>query len=117
GTMNRYVLKHLEQVKKVLQHREKSYGSEIILGDDRTAVCRKYHYGFLKLLRQKPAWKKKLKRWVYPQVRKEFMHQFDSILLDIEAEKERCDLIFFKKQKLKFKKLKRKMNYYNAPHK
>lgn len=111
GIMNRYLLKYLEEVKKVLKHRKKNYDGEIILGDDRTKMCRKYHYGFLKLLRQKPTWKKKLKCLGNPEKQRKLLKSFNQILLDIDAKKDTCDLKFLKVQKIKFNKMKREINY------
>ena len=110
GMINRYVLNHLEQVKEVLKRTYKMHKNETIQVSLRSKVCRKYHYGFLKLLRQKPAWKKKLKRLGNPEKRKEFIKALDTVLLNIEAEKESCNLRFLKTQKMKFKVLKEKVN-------
>ena len=106
GVINRYVLNHLEQVKKVLAHVYKSNSNQVIETSQRSKKCRKYHYGFLKLLRQKPAWKKKLKKLGNPKKRKELIKSFNKILVQIDEQKDRCNLKFLNMQKRKFNRLK-----------
>ena len=111
GPINRYVLNHLEQVKIVLKstyEKNKNNEEQSRQVDVLSKVCRKYHYGFLKLLRQKPAWKKKLKRLGDPKRRTKLIKAFNRILLDLEAKKEQCDLTFLKVQKMKLQRLKGK---------
>ena len=109
GMINRYVLNHLEEVRKVLELRSKNNSDtskkEIYLSKQ----CRQYHYGFLKLLRQKPAWKKKLKRLDNFRQEKILLQELNNVLLQIDKQKSLCDLKFLKKQKQKFKNIKDKI--------
>lgn len=109
GMINRYVLNHLEEVKKALELRSKHNSDiskkEIYLSKQ----CRQYHYGFLKLLRQKPAWEKKLKRLDNFKQEKILLQELNNVLLQIDKQKSLCDLKFLKKQRQKFKNIKNKI--------
>ncbi|MCF6244150.1 MAG: hypothetical protein L3J43_03885 [Sulfurovum sp.] len=107
GPINRYVLNHVEQVKIALALRYKSNTHKTKEQEYRTKMCREYHYGFLRLLRQKPAWKKKLKRLGNPQERTRLINVFNSILLETEEQKDSCDLKYLKVQIIKFNTLKK----------
>jgi len=109
GVINRYVLNHLEQVKKVLADMYKRNSNEVKEISQRSKKCRKYHYGFLKLLRQKPAWKKKLKRLGNLKQEKMYLEELNSVLLRIDKEKSFCDLEFLKKEKNRFREIKNKI--------
>lgn len=105
GIINRYVFNHLDQVKKSLKNIYESNMEKVAKFKHESKVCREYHYSFLKLLRQKPAWKKKLKRLVNPQKRKELIKAFNKILLQIDKEKSSCNLKFLNGKKIKLNNL------------
>lgn len=109
GQINRYVLNHLEEVKTSLtKHNLKK--KQTSTSGVKSKKCRKYHYGFLKLLRQKPNLKKKLKRLEDTSKRKRYLKEMDAILIYIDKHKKRCSLEVLNNQKRKFKKLKQKIN-------
>jgi len=111
GTVNRYVMRHLSAVKYALEKKKlllnvKKNGN---LYSDK--ICRKYHYGFLKLLRQKPKLKKKIVQLNNAIKIKSFLHDINKVLLDIDSVKDECDLTFLSKEKIKFNKIKNNINY------
>jgi len=109
GTVNRYVLNHLEQVQKALKHTYTKNKHTTV--DARSNICRQYHYGFLKLLRQKPAWEKRVKRLLSPQKRVKLIQAFNTILLEIDAQKDKCNLNFLKHKRKNLINLKGKIKY------
>ncbi len=109
GPINRYVLQHLAQIRLVLHAREaKQRSSQASRLSSQT--CLTYHYGFLDLLRRKPAMKKKLRliKQKYPkryiQARK-YLYEAENILLKIDAQKQTCDLSYIKQKKKRFEKI------------
>jgi len=106
GLVNRYVLQHLAQIRLVLHARA---AQQVSTHAPRISsqVCLKYHYGFLDLLRRKPAMKKKLRfiKGRYPKRytnAKKFFYEAENILLKIDAQKQMCDLHFIQQKKNRF---------------
>jgi hypothetical protein len=108
GPINRYVLQHLAQIRLVLSARAAKQSIQAPRISSQT--CLTYHYGFLDLLRRKPAMKKKLRliKSRYPKrytnARKLF-YEAENILLNIDAQKQTCDLNYIKQKKRRFKKI------------
>ena len=111
GPMNRYVLQHLEQIQlaldaKVAEASSLRADSPKVL----SPVCLQYHYGFLDLLRQKPALKKKVRHIrtrspaKYAEA-KRYLKKIESILLNIDAEKQRCNIEILQEKKTTFKQV------------
>lgn len=106
GRINEYVVVHLDSVKNALyqmQIRQQAQPVKI------NPVCRKYHYGFLKLLREKPKLKKYLKQKYSFVKQKKYIKRINVILLKLDNHKDRCDLNFFAEEKEKFQKLQEKI--------
>lgn len=109
GHINRYIVQHLEQIQMVLNTKN-------IIMQNSTEVknpmisksCLNYHYGFLKLLRQKPALKKKIRMIRYRRPSKyksakSYLQRIEFILASIDAQKRNCDLFFLHKKTSSFK--------------
>ncbi len=111
GKADSYLPLHLEQVKLALNERYKKesdahadgYRSSII-----SSVCMTYHYGFLKLLRQKPLLKKRLGHSMNRRAKAVF-YRLDNILVKIDAHKYECDLAYLKRQKKQFSDLSKQL--------
>jgi len=113
GTVNRYVMRHLSAVKSALEKKRRLVLNVKNNGDKYIDItCRKYHYGFLKLLRQKPTFKKKVKKLYDSVKRKSFLHDINKILLDIDSVKDECNLTFLSREKIKFNQIKKNINYF-----
>jgi len=119
GMINSYLLQHLKEVEKVIAKEERVKQSipkiSIVekVGLD-TEVCKKYHYGFLKLLRRKPSIKKVLKkvkrlRPKYDKQGKLLLKRINEILIDIDAKKEKCDMKLLKEKKYEFLDVEKKI--------
>ena len=110
GLVNRYVLQHLEQVQLVLNAQAKKETAQTeVTPRVVSQVCLKYHYGFLDLLRRKPALKKKLRaiknRYPhrYPEAKK-LLQKTESILINIDKHKASCDARLLREKMVLFKK-------------
>ena len=106
GPVNRYVLQHLAQIRLVLNARtaEKMSSQAPRISSQK---CLKYHYSFLDLLRRKPAMKKKLRliKQKYPKrytKARKYLYEAENILLNIDAQKQTCDLSYIKQKKKRF---------------
>jgi hypothetical protein len=115
GPINRYVLQHLEQVQ--LAFNALAAKEEMHTKKERTTMlkvvsqtCLKYHYGFLKLLRRKPALKKKV-RYIkshhpsrYTEA-KRLLQNIDTVLLYVDAHKTSCDHTLLAQKTAEFKNI------------
>lgn len=105
GIINQYVITHLESVKKALQKESPKINQSI--NNHFNSICRKYHYGFLKLLREKPLLKKKLQNINNIKQKQKYIKQINKILINIDAHKSKCNLTYLKKRKKEFYILKK----------
>jgi len=116
GPVNLYVLEHLAQIQDALDVQASQLNKNVAKTTVLSQVCLDYHYGFLDLLRRKPALKKRvrgLKRkglTVY-KVAKNELKEIENILLTIDAKKKVCDLSFIKNKKNVFLKIAHKINH------
>lgn len=115
GPVNRYVIQHLTQVRRLIKEEEdkknqmqqKSYQAD-------NPLCLKYHYGFLDLLRRKPALKKKLQTIKqkysnrYLEAKKS-LQKIEKILISIDKEKDFCNMKSLEQKSLLFKKTSQKL--------
>ncbi len=115
GKADSYLPYHLEQIKLALSEKykiESNTYTDDYKFDSLSSVCMAYHYGFLKLLRQKPLLKKKLSKSTnmggYSH-KKAIFYGLDNILIEIDKHKYKCDLEYFKKQKKRFSNLSRQL--------
>jgi len=116
GPMNLYVRQHLEQIQLALNAKAaKNISSSIKSPKVSGQACLKYHYGFLDLLRRKPALKKKLRtiRSKYPtrySDAKLYLKKIETILLNMDAHKQSCNTSILKEKTNSFKAVSRKIN-------
>ena len=114
GPVNRYVLEHLAQIQKALDAQAVEENREEVQNKVLSKSCLDYHYGFLDLLRRKPALKKRVRLLknrgltAYKNGKKE-LKKIEKILLDIDANKQACDLLFLKQKKTDFMKIENKI--------
>ena len=113
GTVNRYVMQHLEQIQLALNTKpvttttQQTYAPRVS-----SQQCLTYHYGFLDLLRRKPPLKKKLriirnkKPSRYKEAKK-YLRQIETVLLNMDAKKHTCDKGILEEKTKKFKSIER----------
>ena len=115
GAVNRYVVQHLTQVRRIIEEEDdKKLQIEHKSQQTATPLCLKYHYGFLDLLRKKPALKKKLRtiKQKYPNrylEAKRSLQRIENILISIDKEKDSCSIKSLKQKSLLFKKISQKL--------
>ena len=112
GTVNRYVIQHLEQIQLALNAQKVSTPTQTYTPRVSNKQCLAYHYGFLDLLRRKPPLKKKLriiKRKNPSQYKKakEYLRQIETVLLNMDAKKHTCDKEILKEKTKRFKGIER----------
>ena len=112
GMINLYIMQHLREIERIM---EKELRSRIVAPgvaldgqvNARSAICKEYHYGFLRLLRRKPSIKKVLKKMkrVRPSHYKKgvlLLKDINKILIQIDAKSDRCNIQFLKDKKSEF---------------
>jgi len=116
GMINSYLMQHLREVEKVIAKEERAKlsipkDSMVRKIESNTQICKKYHYGFLKLLRRKPSIKKVLKRvrTNYNKQGKLLLKRMNKILIDIDDKRESCDMKFLKEKKYEFWNIEKKI--------
>ena len=108
GTVNRYVIQHLEQIQLALNTQKVSTPTQTYTPRVSSEQCLTYHYGFLDLLRRKPPLKKKLriikrKKPSRYKKAKEYLRQIETVLLNIDAKKHTCDKEILREKTKRFK--------------
>ena len=107
GPINQEVKRHIAEIQANLKTPIRTITQEV-KRQRKDPDCKAYHYGFLNLLRQKPALKKSFRR--HPSKRaKRYLYGIESILKSIDAEKSKCNLDTLLKYKKKFQKFSSKL--------
>lgn len=108
GPINPYVITQVENVKKVLQ-KNQIETPKVSFSVDMNSHCNQYHYGFLKLLREKPRIKKVLKQKYGLKNQKKYLKKMNTLLLTVDANQKTCDMHFLSDKRKQFFRLKEKI--------